>query len=566
MAGQQKKRLGDMLVDENVITGEQLMEALKKQRESGKRLGQVLLDLKFTTESEIAEALHRQMRIPLAKIREAKIPGEVISLLSQALVSRHTLIPFEIDPNNPNILRVAMSDPLDIIAIDDISIITNMQIEPMVATTSDILFGIERYYGNEQAIRMAETYSKERAEQASQREKEQESNEEVDNAPIVLLVNKIIEQAINERASDIHIEAMDRSVRVRFRVDGVLQEVMNYQKDLLTAIIARVKIISGMDISEKRKPQDGRMTSTYNQVEYDIRVSILPTVFGEKIVMRLASKTALTRDKSELGFAETELARFDEILKNPHGIILVTGPTGSGKSTTLYTALSELNRGEVNIVTVEDPVEADIDGINQVQVNEKVGLTFASALRSILRQDPDIIMIGEIRDEETANIAIKAAITGHLVVSTLHTNSSATTVTRLEDMGVKPYMIADATVGIIAQRLLRRICPKCRVAREMNERDKQRLMLKGSSNPIIYEPQIGGCAYCNGTGFRGRIGVYEIMAVTERIRDVISSGARADEIQRAALQDGMTTLRIGAAKLVLKGITSITEVERISVE
>ncbi|MDR1699837.1 MAG: Flp pilus assembly complex ATPase component TadA, partial [Lachnoclostridium sp.] len=335
MAGQQKKRLGDMLVDENVITKEQLSEALKQQRESGKRLGGVLLDLKFTTESEIAEALHRQMRIPLAKIREAKIPGEVISLLSQALVSRHTLIPFEIDPNNPNILKVAMADPLDIIAIDDLSIITNMQIEPMVATTSDILFGIERYYGNEQAIRMAETYSKERAEQTSQRDKEQESNEEVDNAPIVLLVNKIIEQAVNERASDIHIEALDRNVRIRFRVDGVLQEAMSYQKDLLSAIVARVKIISGMDISEKRKPQDGRMTVTYNNVEYDIRVSVLPTVFGEKVVMRLASKAALTRDKRDLGFADTELEKFDEILKNPHGIILVTGPTGSGKSTTL---------------------------------------------------------------------------------------------------------------------------------------------------------------------------------------------------------------------------------------
>lgn len=566
MVGRQKKRLGDLLVDEQVITNEQLMEALKKQKEIGKRLGEVLLELKFTTETEIAEALHRQMRIPIAKIREAKISGDVIALLTEPIVRRHTLIPFEIAPDNPNVLRVAMSDPLDIIAIDDLSIITNMQIEPMVATTSDIYFAIERYYGNEQAIKMAETYSKERAEQNSQREKQQEINEDVDNAPIVLLVNKIIEQAVNERASDIHIEALEFNVRVRFRIDGVLQEVMSYDKELLSAIVARIKIISGMDISEKRKPQDGRMTLTYNRVEYDIRVSALPTVFGEKIVMRLASKSALTRDKSELGFVESEMIRFESILKNPHGIILVTGPTGSGKSTTLYTVLSELNRGEVNIVTVEDPVEADVDGINQVQVNEKAGLTFASALRSILRQDPDIIMIGEIRDEETASIAVKAAITGHLVVSTLHTNSSASTITRLADMGIEPYMIADATVGIIAQRLVRRICPKCRVAHEMTERDKQRLRLAGDSKPIIYEPKIGGCAYCNGTGYRGRIGVYEVMPITGILRDIISSGAGADEIQKTALKEGMTTLRLGAAKLVLKGVTSITEVERIAME
>ena len=413
---------------------------------------------------------------------------------------------------------------------------------------------------------MAETYSKERREQQNAREKQEEANEEVDNAPIVLLVNKIIEQAVNERASDIHIEALEDSVRVRFRIDGVMQEMMRYEKELLNAIVARIKIISGMNISEKRAPQDGRMTQRFDRVEYDIRVSSLPTTFGEKIVMRLASKSALTRDKSELGFPEVEMRRFDHLVHQPHGIILVTGPTGSGKSTTLYTVLSELNEGSVNIVTVEDPVEADVDGINQVQVNEKAGLTFASALRSILRQDPDIIMIGEIRDEETASIAVKAAITGHLVVSTLHTNSAASTVTRLADMGVEPYLIADSTVGIIAQRLVRRLCPKCKRQRMITDEDKRRLRIRGEGTQPIYEPGRQGCAFCNGTGYRGRIGVYEIMTVSPEVRKVIAAGGGADEIQKVALSEGMTTLRIGAAKLVLQGVTSIAEVERIATE
>lgn len=567
MIGRKRKRLGDLLVDAGVITAEQLQEALAKQRELKLRLGETLVELKFTDEQEIAEALHRQMGFPIAKIREARLSPDVIGLLPESIVRKHNVLPFEIDGNNPNILRVAMSDPLDILAVDDLAIVTNMQIDVMVATPSDIYFGIERYYGNSQVSKMAEEYTKEKREQQSAREKQQvEDNDEVDNAPIVLLVNKIIEQAVNERASDIHIEALEDSVRVRFRIDGVMQEMMRYEKELLNAIVARIKIISGMNISEKRVPQDGRMTQRFNRVEYDIRVSSLPTVFGEKIVMRLASKSALTRDKSELGFMEEEMKRFDALVHHPHGIILVTGPTGSGKSTTLYTVLSELNSGEVNIITVEDPVEADVDGINQVQVNEKAGLTFASALRSILRQDPDIIMIGEIRDEETAGIAVKAAITGHLVVSTLHTNSAASTITRMEDMGVESYLIADSVVGIIAQRLVRRLCPKCKREHVMTEMDKQRLHLRGNSSPTIYEPSVKGCTYCNGTGYRGRIGVYEILSVTPAIRQVVASGGSAAEIQKVALGEGMTTLRIGAAKLVLQGVTSISEVERIAAE
>lgn len=568
MVGRTRKRLGDMLVEANVITGDQLMEALKQQKETGKRLGECLVDMKFTDEAEIAEAMAQQMKIPVAKIREAKLAPEVIDLLPENIVRKHNVIPFELDEDNANILRVAMSDPLDIIAVDDLSIITNMQIEVMAATPSDITYAIEKYYGNEQAGKLAESFSQERMEKDKKLkgDKVEEGNEEVDNSPIVLLVNKIIEQAVNERASDIHIEALEDQVRVRYRIDGAMQEVMRYPKDLQSAIVARIKIVSGMNISEKRAPQDGRMTLIFNRVEYDLRVSSLPTTFGEKVVMRIASKSGLNKEKSELGFQEEELKRFDGILQNPHGIILVTGPTGSGKSTTLYTVLNELNGGDVNIITVEDPVEADVDGINQVQVNEKAGLTFASALRSILRQDPDIIMIGEIRDEETASIAVKAAITGHLVVSTLHTNSAASTITRLEDMGIEPYMVADSVVGIIAQRLVRRICPKCHVQKQMSDTDKFRLRLRGDSNPVIYEPSEGGCVYCNNSGYRGRIGVYEIMPITAALREAISRGDGAEEIQKVALKEGLTTLRLGAAKLVLKGITSISEVERIAAE
>ncbi len=568
MAGRIRKRLGDMLVEAGVITNDQLMEALGKQKESGKRLGELLVDLRFTDEMEIAEAMAQQMKIPVAKIREAKLAPEVIALLPENIVRKHQVVPFELDENNPNILRVAMSDPLDIIAADDLSIITNMQIEVMAATASDVMYAIEKYYGNEQSAKLADSFAQERMEKDKKLkgDKAEEGNDEVDNSPIVLLVNKIIEQAVNERASDIHIEALEDEVRVRYRIDGAMQEITRYPKDLLSAIVARIKIVSGMNISEKRAPQDGRMTLIFNRVEYDLRVSSLPTTFGEKVVMRIASKSGLNKEKSELGFQEEELKRFDGIIKHPHGIILVTGPTGSGKSTTLYTVLNELNGGEVNIITVEDPVEADVDGINQVQVNEKAGLTFASALRSILRQDPDIIMIGEIRDEETASIAVKAAITGHLVVSTLHTNSAASTVTRLEDMGIEPYMVADSVVGIIAQRLVRRLCPKCRVEKQLTDADKLRLHLRGDSNPMIYEPSENGCAYCNNSGYRGRIGVYEIMPITPALREIISRGGGAEEIQNAALKEGLTTLRLGAAKLVLKGITSITEVERVAAE
>jgi type IV pilus assembly protein PilB len=350
--------------------------------------------------------------------------------------------------------------------------------------------------------------------------------------------------------------------RVRFRIDGALYERFTYDIHLLPAIIARLKIIGGMDISEKRKPQDGRITMVVDRVEYDIRASILPTVYGEKCVMRLAQKRMLTRNKSELGFTPQEMRQFDNILKNPNGIILVTGPTGSGKSTTLYTALSELNREDVNIITVEDPVEANIDGINQVQTNNKADLTFASALRSILRQDPDIIMIGEIRDTETAQIAVQASITGHLVVSTLHTNSSAATLTRLMDMGIESYLLADSIVGVIAQRLVRRLCPACKQPYNPDVDERKLLQISPTDPVTIYRPC--GCGQCNNTGYKGRIGVYEIMTITPAMRRVISQHANTETIRDTAMQEGMHTLRMSSTKLVLEGVTSFTEMMKVS--
>lgn len=562
LAGRRKKRLGDILISAGAVTEEQLTEALEEQKKSGKKLGDTLADLGFLTEEQIVAALHQQLGLELVKLSDRRIPDEVLSLVDETVLRQYNLIPYAFSEHNMNILKVAMSNPLDIVAIDDISFMTNYQVEPAVATEKEVATAIDRYYGNQEAMKVAERYTKEREEKYNSLNKKEENTDNVDNAPIVLLVNKMIEQAVRSRASDIHIEPMEHQIRIRFRIDGVLNRIMAYDAELLPAVVARIKIIGGMDISEKRRPQDGRITSFVDRQEFDIRVSILPTVFGEKVVMRLTSKSGLTKNKKELGFNEEELKKFDQILKSPHGIILVTGPTGSGKSTTLYTALSELNVEGVNIITVEDPVEANVDGINQVQVNPKANMTFASALRSILRQDPDIIMIGEIRDSETAEIAVKASITGHLVVSTLHTNSAASTITRLADMGVEPYLIADSTVGVIAQRLVRRLCPECKKPRKAVRLEKEVLMVPPEEELTIYEP--AGCHQCNHTGFLGRIGVYEIMPVTPRLREVISKKGSAAKIRETALSEGMKTLRMSASRYVVDGTTCMAEMIKVS--
>lgn len=559
--GRKKIRIGDVLVAAGAITEEQLQEGLAKQKETGRKLGNALVDLGFISNDMLITVLTTQLGIDYIELKGAKIEEKVIHMVPENMVTKYQAIPIEIDPDNPNILKVAMADPMDIMAMDDIGLVTNLQVEPMLASEEGIRNAIDKYYGSAQAMEAAEAYRQEQQNVLGGGD-EEEGDEEIDNSPIVLLVKQIIEGGVRQRASDIHIEALENSVRVRYRIDGALKQVMSYDLSILAGITARIKIIGGMDIAEKRKPQDGRITIMVDRREFDVRVSILPTVFGEKTVMRLTSKDGLTKPKSALGFDAEQEKVFDNILSNPHGIILVTGPTGSGKSTTLYTSLSELNTEDVNIITVEDPVEANINGINQVQVNNKADMTFAAALRSILRQDPDIIMIGEIRDGETAGIAVQAAITGHLVVSTLHTNSAASTITRLIDMGIESYIAGDAVVGVIAQRLVRRLCTTCKQPRLVEDDERVQLGVPADEEDvIIYEPQ--GCPLCNDTGYSGRIGVYEMMPVSRELQAVIASGATADVIEKQALKEGMLTLKMGAAKHVLDGITSIAEMNKI---
>lgn len=565
-----KKRLGDLLLGAGVITQEQLEEAIKKQKEAGngQKLGMTLVDMGIMNDEIIAEALCHQMGLERVHLAGITIEDEVLALVDEKVLRKYMLLPYEFAPDNPNVLRVAFSDPLDMIAMDDLSIITGMQIEIRVTTVKDVSQALDRFYGNSEAMKVADQFAAERREKYGNNKDGKEESEEVKQAPIVRLVNQIIEQAVHKRTSDIHFEPLENQLRIRFRVDGVLQEAMRHDISLLSAMVARIKIVGGMDISEKRKPQDGRMTQIVDRQEYDIRVSILPTVYGEKIVMRLAQKTALSRDKKDLGFEPEELHRFEDILKHPNGIMLVTGPTGSGKSTTLYTALSELNTEEVNIITVEDPVEANINGINQVQVNAKAGLTFAAALRSILRQDPDIIMIGEIRDGETAGIAVESAITGHLVVSTLHTNSAASTISRLADMGIENYLISDAVIGVIAQRLLRRVCPRCKRMVPADDLEKKELGIpeeKWGEEVLIphIEPN-EECLECGGAGYKGRIGIYEIMQMSPALKRIIATGGTAEELEKEAIKEGMNTLVMSANKQVLKGITTLQEVHRVA--
>ncbi len=558
-------RLGDILKAQGIVTDKQLEATIAIQQKTKQRIGDILIETGITTESQITNALHSQLGIELIELRGIKIPPEVIGLVNGSILRKHKVLPVGFDEKDSNALILAMADPLDMVAQDDIAIITNRRIEPRVATVGAINSVLDRYFGNEEAMTAAEQYTKEREQQLQLLEEASLQAElELNSAPIVQLVKTMIEQAVRQRASDIHIEALEKKVRIRFRIDGDLVEKMMYDAALLAAIVTRIKILGRMDISEKRKPQDGRITISVDHAEYDVRVSVLPTSYGEKVVMRIASATGLTKEKSELGFKSWELQRFDHILSNPNGMILVTGPTGSGKSTTLYTALSELNSEEVNIITVEDPVEANIPGINQVQVNTKAEMTFANALRAILRQDPDIIMIGEIRDYETASIAVQASITGHLVVSTLHTNSSAATVTRLIDMGVESFLLADSLVGVIAQRLVRRLCTSCRKKRPATDQEKALLGVERDRELMIYTP--GGCHLCGETGYYGRIGVYEIMEITPALKRIIAAKGTTEQIKEQAIQDGMHTLRMSASEYVMDGTTSLNEMVKVSFE
>lgn len=548
------KRLGDLLIDAGCLTEEQVVDALKLQRESdGKLLGTILVENNFVTSDEIFRAIQTQLNIASIDLALVDIKRSVIEIINDiAFLKKNSCIPFELSGNT---LSVAMSDPLNSNAIDDISAKSGFRVKPYIATESSINVALDKYYGSEQISALLTQV----ATSLDIVDIDKDVDEHEEDAPLIKLVNEIFDQAVHFGASDIHIEPLENRVRVRYRVDGdLVEQKSSFPINLGSGVVSRIKIMGGMDIAEKRKPQDGRITIKVDGVEYDVRVSILPTSFGEKVVMRLTNKSRLTMEKKNLGLQPDDEKKFDSLLENSHGIILVTGPTGSGKSTTLYTALSELNIEKVNICTVEDPVEANIDGLNQVQVNTKAGLTFPTALRSFLRQDPDIIMVGEIRDLETASLAVDASLTGHLVVSTLHTNSSVSSIARLRKMGIESYLIADATVGILAQRLVKRLCD-CKKECKPTKIEKMKLGIQ--DDVTIYKPC--GCTRCNNTGYRGRIGVYEILVMTDTLKNAIADDKPISELEEIAKQEGLQTLRDSAIRLILQGVTTIDEMDKI---
>ena len=560
------EKLLKYLVEHGLLTTGQADALRAEHHKTGKSVRELLTEQGTLDEEELLTALSAVSRLPIIRLYEHQIPMEVRQLVRADLLRNHVVLPFGYDPEDPNILLVAMSDPMNLKGRDLVAISSKCRVRPYLATAADILLTIDRYYGSEEIKEAEDMYIRDADDSSSV--EEELLREDVNSSPVVKLVTGIIEQAVRQRASDIHIEPEQNAVRVRYRVDGVLFVAATYDRRMFRAIVTRVKIISGLDISEKRKPQDGRATVVVDGREYDIRVSVLPTVHGEKCVMRLALKKAISDRYSIkfLGFHPDEEEKFRHILKNPNGIVLVTGPTGSGKSRTLYTALNEMNQVDVNIVTVEDPVEINIDGINQVQVNPKAGLTFAGSLRSILRQDPDIIMIGEIRDSETAAIAVQASITGHLVLSTVHTNDTVSSINRMLDMGVESFMLADSLVGVVAKRLLRLLCPHCKRLHPLLPREISYLELspEEAKTAQVYEPV--GCQQCGGRGYYERIGVYEILEISPRIRELISQGATTGELREVAVEEGMRSLQQSARRLVLEGQTTIKEMMRISVE
>mgnify|MGYP000974094154 CR=1 FL=1 len=558
MALVQKKRLGDILLMAEKITPSQLQSALKTQKILGKKLGEVLIESGIVSEEDIIDAIVAQTGIKKIDLNNINFDKKAIKIVPQNLCNKYNLIAFGFEEDK---VLVAMSDPLNIFAIDDISISTGLAVKTFIAPKKDIDKFVKINYSSEGVNKAAEELSKETLE-AKTISVDVEEVDDVKNAPVVKMIEYLFKNSIEMRASDIHIEPFEKEIRIRYRIDGELTTINTLGIESLAPLITRIKILANLNIAEKRIPQDGRIITKIGNTDVDLRVSILPTVNGEKVVIRILNRDNYKVGKEHLGLSKANLRKLNNIISNPHGIVLVTGPTGSGKSTTLYTVLSELNSSNVNIVTVEDPVEYTLDGINQVNVNTKAGLTFASGLRSILRQDPDIIMIGEIRDEETAQIAIKAAITGHLVLSTLHTNDAPSSITRLVDMGVEPYLVASSVVGVIAQRLVRKICQYCKEEYEASEYERK--TLTGSSNGTLKLYKGKGCGHCNGTGYIGRIGVYEIMEVTREHRDIINKTRDSDILKDISIKHGMTTLEDECKKLVLNGTTTMQELATIT--
>ena len=549
----ERKRLGDMLLEAGKISLAQLNRALETQRKTKRRLGEVLIDQGLLTEDEIADVLAQQLSLERIDLEKTFVEQDIARSIPKEVALKYTAIPIFMRDDK---LVVAMSDPLNMFAIDDICFITQKRIQPAVSTKKQIQKAIEIYYTKQDTDQAIEELKREFTDFAETTQRtEIDVSDDIQAAPAVRLTNSIINQAIATNASDIHIEPFEHHVAVRYRVDGVLFEMNRIPQNLYSAVSTRIKIMAGMNIAEKRLPQDGRIELEAKGKSYDFRVSSLPTVFGEKIVIRVLDRTTFDFTRDKLGFTEHENEMMDRIIRMPYGIVLLTGPTGSGKTTTLYAMLNEVNTPDKNIVTIEDPVEYMLEGINQVQVNTKAGLTFAAGLRSILRQDPDIIMIGEIRDEETAQIAVRAAITGHLVLSTLHTNDAPGAITRLVDMGVEPYLAADAIVAVIAQRLVRKICPNCRTAYMADEND---MMILNLDKPVQLHKG-AGCPACQNSGYKGRTAIHEVMTVGRDLRNIIARGGSAEEIREAALRQGMVDLYESCRQLVLSGVTSIQE-------
>ncbi len=559
--------LGQLLLWNKIITQEQLDEALEEQKKTKKKLGTILIEKGYVEEKALNDFLSKQYGVKSVDLNSIEIPRDVLKKVPANIAKKYVLIPVGVENGR---LKVAISDPTNIFAIDEVRFVTGMNVIPLFSNERSIMRAIDKYYGTstelEEIAESLDEFSKN-----VDVLKEDESEIDVDQLeksaeeePIVKLANTILSRAVQEGVSDIHIETYENDLRVRYRIDGKLRTVMTFAKSMSPKLISRFKIMSKLNIAEKRLPQDGRIRIKSGGKDIDLRVSTLPTVYGEKVVMRVLDRSSIRVELESLGFGSNDLKKYVSAIKKPYGMILVSGPTGSGKTTTLYASLNKLNREDVNIMTVEDPVEYNIEGINQVHVREDIGLTFASALRSFLRQDPDIVMVGEIRDSETAEIAIRAALTGHLVFSTIHTNDAPSTVMRLADMGIERYLIASSLVLILAQRLVRKICPYCKkeIYIPPSALEEVGFSKEEAKNMKVYKGQ--GCDFCNDTGYKGRIALYEIMPISEKLRRMILDGASTDEIREEAIREGMSSLRMSGLKKIKEGITTIDEVMSVT--
>ncbi len=564
-------KLGQMLIKAGLITEEQLKQALEEQKKSGGKIGFNLVKLGFATEEDITSFLSEQYGVPAINLRHFEIDEAILKLIPSEVAQKYLIIPIN---RTGATLTIAMADPTNVFAMDDIKFMTGYNVEPVVASEIAIREAIDQYYGSSHALELKKVMD-EMAEAEAEHLEVLEEEEEIDisklehateEAPVVKLVNLIMTDSIRKNSSDIHLEPYEKDFRVRFRIDGVLYEMMHPPMQLKDAMISRVKIMAKLDISEKRLPQDGRIKVKVKiqgkNKEMDYRVSVLPTLFGEKIVLRLLDKENLMLDMTKLGFEPQSLDKFEKAILKPYGMVLVTGPTGSGKTNTLYSSINRLNTNETNILTAEDPVEFNLHGINQVQMKEQIGLNFATAMRSFLRQDPNIILVGEIRDFETAEIAVKAALTGHLVLSTLHTNDAPSTITRLMNMGIEPFLVSTSVNLICAQRLIRRICRDCK---EEIHLPQQAVVDIGFSSEEAKKLKLykgKGCHTCNNTGYKGRLGLFEVMDINEDIKELILAGASSIELRRKALEDGMISLRQSGLQKIRDGVTTVEEVVR----